>query len=138
MQAVMDRLERVVEQRRRLVPVAWGVLVVVSVPFAAPQTDHLTRGGFETKGNGSQAVAQSLAGDFAGIHAESLSVVLDNRKGDPQALAAAVDRIQRDGFEDVDHVRPTPQALAAARASTEDVVVMPLLVDGSRDETIDA
>ena len=96
------------------------------------------RGGFETKGTGSQVVAQSLAGDFAGIRAESLSVVFDNRKGDPQELAAAVDRVQRDGFKDVDHVQPSPQALAAARASTDDVVVMPLLVDGSRDETIDA
>ena len=114
------------------------MLVIVSVPFAARQTENLTGGGFETKGTGSRAVSHALAGDFPGIQAEDLSIVFDNRKGDPQALAAAIDRVQRDGFKDVDHVPLNPRALAAARASTEDVVVMPLVVSGSRDETVDA
>jgi uncharacterized membrane protein YdfJ with MMPL/SSD domain len=138
MQAAMSRLERFVREHRRLVLIGWAVLVVASVPFAARQTDKLTGGGFETKGTDSQVVADSLSGDFAGVHAESLSIVFDNRKRDPKALAAAVDRVGREGFKDVDDVRLDPRALAAARASTEDVVVMPLVVQGSRDETIDA
>jgi RND superfamily putative drug exporter len=137
MQAVMDRLERFVQRRRRLVLAGWIVLVLASVPFAARQTENLTGGGFETKGTGSRTVSDALAGDFQGIQAEDLSIVLDNRKRDPQALAAAIDKVRKDGFEDVDHVALNPRALAAARASTDDVVILPLVVSGNRDETVD-
>src|SRR5262245_31908916 len=138
MQAIADRLERFVQHRRRLVIVAWIVLVVVSVPFAARQTEHLTGGGFETKGTGSRAVSDALGvGDFAGVQSEDLAIVFDNRRRDPQALAAAIDRVRRKGFKDVDHLALSPQALAAARASTDDVVVMPLVVHGSRDAIVD-
>src|SRR3954447_23725904 len=116
MQTAMDRLERFARRPRRLVRVAWAALVIVSVPFAAHQTDNLTGGGFETKGTGSRAVSDSLAGDFPGVQAEQLSVVFDNRKRDPKALAEAIVRVQRDGFKDVDNVRIDPRALDAARA----------------------
>ena len=57
MRAAMDRLERFVTRRRRLVLGVWIVLVVAAVPFAAQQTKHLTAGGFEVPGSGSQAVS---------------------------------------------------------------------------------
>src|SRR5690348_6598431 len=132
MQAAMDRLERFVERRRRLVLITWIVLVVVSVPFAGRQTENLTGGGFESQGTGSATVSEALTRDF-GLPPESLAVVFDNAKKDPKALAAAVDRVQNEGFEGVEHVRLNPEALAAARASSESVVVMPLTVDGNRD-----
>src|SRR5690349_15892875 len=138
MQAAMDRLEQFVARRRRLVLIVWLVIVVVSVPFAGRQTENLTGGGFETKGSGSQLVADSLGTDFEGQQAESLAVVIDNRAGDPAKLRAAVDRVQREGFKDVDAVRLDPAAADAARASTDPIVIMPLIVQGDRDEAVDA
>jgi uncharacterized membrane protein YdfJ with MMPL/SSD domain len=138
MQAAMDRLERFVARRRRLVLIVWLAIVVVSVPFAGRQTENLTGGGFETEGSGSQLVADALGSEFEGAQAESLSVVLDNRAGDPAKLRAAVDRVQNEGFEDVEAVRLDPAAADAARASTDPVVIMPLVVEGDRDEAVDA
>jgi uncharacterized membrane protein YdfJ with MMPL/SSD domain len=138
MQAAMDRLERFVARRRRLVLAVWIVLVLAALPFASRQTENLTGGGFETEGSGSQIVADALARDFPGMQSEDLAVVFDNRGGDRAALGAAIDRVEREGFEDVEQVRPDPQALAAARASDREIVVMPLVVDGSRDEAVDA
>ena len=139
MQAAMDRLERLVARRKRLVLGVWIAVVVVAIPFAGRQTEHLTGGGFETKGSDSTIVADALAREFPGMQAEDLAVVFDNRNGDPQALAAAVDRVESEGFEDVEAVRASPEALAAARAAgDEDVVVMQLVVEGDRDEAVDA
>ena len=134
----MDRLERLVSRRRRVVLIVWVVIVVVSVPFASRQTENLTGGGFETVGSGSQIVSDALVDDF-GLQGEDLAVVFDNRRQDPQALEAAFERVENEGFEDVEGVRLDPEALAAARAqSDQDVIVMPLVVEGSRDEAVDA
>src|SRR3954447_10971497 len=138
MQAVMDRLEGFVARRRWVVLAFWIVLVVAAVPFASRQTENLTGGGFESKGSTSQTVAQSLQDkEFQGISAESLSVVFDNRKHDPRALAAAVDRVQRDALAGVEATRIAPQALQQARTSTEAIVIMPLVVTGNRDQAVD-
>src|SRR4051794_21165053 len=114
MQAAMDRLERFVERRRRLVLVTWIGLVIVSLPFAGRQTENLTGGGFETQGTDSRVVSDALGRDFPGLQAEDLAIVFDNRKGDPRALSAAIDRVQREGFTDVENVRLNPEALDAA------------------------
>src|SRR4051794_9183888 len=47
MQAAMDRLGSFISRRRKLVLGTWIVLLVVSLPFFAMQTKHLTAGGFE-------------------------------------------------------------------------------------------
>src|ERR1700754_2893241 len=138
MQAAMDRLERFVARRRRLVLIVWLAIVVVSVPFAGRQTDNLTGGGFETAGSGSQQVADALGTDFEGTQAESLSVVFDNSARDSAKLAAAVERVERDGFKDVEAARLDPAEADKARASDEKVVIMPLVVEGDRDEAVDA
>jgi RND superfamily putative drug exporter len=104
----MDRLERFVARRRRLVLATWPAAVLVSVPFASRQTEHLTEGGFETAGSGSQVVADALARDFPGMQPEDLAIVFDNRRGDSTALGATIERVQREGFEDVAGVRPGP------------------------------
>ena len=117
----------------------WIAVVVVAIPFAGRQTENLTGGGFETKGSDSQIVADALAREFPGMQAEDLAVVFDNRAGDPAALAAAIDRVESEGFEDVEAVRLDPEAVAAARAAGgEAVVIMPLVVEGDRDEAVDA
>ena len=139
MQAAMDRLERLVARRRRLVLGVWIAVIVVAIPFAGRQTEHLTGGGFETKGSDSQIVADAVAREFPELQAEDLLVVFDNRKQDARALAATIDRVEREGFTDVEGVRLSPEALAAARAAgDEDVVIMPLVVEGNRDEAVDA
>src|SRR5688572_6100991 len=138
MQAAMDRLERLIARRRRFVLVAWLAIVVISVPFASRQTENLTGGGFETKGSGSKVVGDALTRDF-GVQSEDLAIVFDNRKHDEAALAAAFERVENEGFADVEGVRLNPEALAQARASSgEDVIIMPLIVTGNRDEAVDA
>src|SRR4051812_43762843 len=138
MQGAMDRLERLVTRRRRLVLGLWVVLLIAAAPLAARQTASLTGGGFEVPGSGSQRVSAALA-RFPGAQSETLAIVFDNRRRDPRALAAAVDRVQRTGFEDVEGVRAAPAALARARAAGDRaIVVMPLDVTASRDDVIDA
>src|SRR5688572_5774588 len=136
MQAAMDRLERLVSRRRRLVLGLWVALLIVSAPLAARQTASLTGGGFEVPGSESKAVSDALAG-IPGAQSETLAIVFDNRGGDPQALAAAVDKVQNEAFEDVEGVRAAPEALDAARNATEPVHVMPLVVTASRDDSVD-
>ena len=139
MQAAMDRLERFVARRRRLVLIVWLAVIIVAVPFAGRQTENLTGGGFETKGSGSKVVADALATEFPGMQAQDLAIVFDNRNEDPQALAAAVDKVENEGFADVEGVTLSAEAAEAARAAgDEDIVIMPLVVEGSRDEAVDA
>src|SRR4051812_20210812 len=122
MQAAMDRLERLVARRRRLVLGLWIVVLLAAMPLASQQTKNLTGGGFENQASGSHAVAEALK-DIPGAQAETLAVVFDNRKRDAAALAAAIDRVQREGFDDVEGVRLNPEALAAARAAGDRAVV---------------
>jgi RND superfamily putative drug exporter len=138
MQAVMDRLERFVARRRWWVLAFWIVLVLVAVPFASRQTEDLTGGGFESKGSTSQVVAQALqAKEFEGASAESLSVVFDNRAHDARGLDAAIGRVQRDALKGVEAISVDPQALEQARSSKDDVVIVPLVVTGNRDQAVD-
>src|SRR4051812_43617667 len=115
MQAAMARLERLIARRRRLVLIVWAAVVVVSIPFAARQTENLTGGGFETKGSGSQIVSKALPQDF-GLPPEELAIVLDNRKHDTAALDSALQRVSNEGFEDVEGVRLDPAQVARAKA----------------------
>ncbi len=129
----MDRLERLVARRRRLVLGVWVVLLLLAVPLASQQTKNLTGGGFENTGSGSQRVAAALK-DIPGAQAETLAVVIDNRKGDPAKLQAALDRIKRDGFKDVDGVT----LAKGATVESGPIVIVPLDVTASRDEAVDA
>jgi RND superfamily putative drug exporter len=138
MQAAMAGLERFIARRRRLVLIVWAAVVIVSVPFASRQTENLTGGGFETKGSGSQIVSQALPEDF-GLPPEELAIVFDNRKHDAAALDAAISRVAKEGFEDVEGVRLDPEQVARARGQAgDDVVILPLVVTGDRDEAVDA
>jgi RND superfamily putative drug exporter len=136
MQGAMDRLERFVSGRRRLILGVWVALLVISAPLAARQTASLTGGGFEVPGSESKAVSEALA-SIPGAQSETLAIVFDNRRAGPAARLAAVEKVANDGFEDVDGVRATPEALQAARDSTEPIFVMPLEVTASRDDSVD-
>jgi uncharacterized membrane protein YdfJ with MMPL/SSD domain len=125
-------------RRRRLVVVAWVLVVLLALPFASKQTEHLTGGGFDVPGSQSMAVSESLQDDF-GSQADGIAVVL---KAEPGATAAerseAVTRLQ-DEVAGVDDVALTPAAAAQARRQLQgtDVVLVPLRSDLSSDELID-
>jgi uncharacterized membrane protein YdfJ with MMPL/SSD domain len=133
----MDRLERFVTRRRRLVLGIWIVLVVAAVPFAAQQTKHLTAGGFEVPGSGSLAVSEALH-RFPGVQTEPLILVLDNSKKDAAALSASVDKATKE-VSGIDNVGVSPQAAAAAKAAGDQpIVLLALDVKGGADSAVDA
>jgi uncharacterized membrane protein YdfJ with MMPL/SSD domain len=136
MQAAMDRLEGFVSRRRRLVLGVWIVLLLAAIPFAMQQTKHLTAGGFEVPGSQSLAVSQQLK-RFPGVQTEPLIFVFDNRNSNQAALRAAVDKAAG-AVKGVEGVSVSPQAVAAAKASSDRIVLMALSVTGDTDQSVDA
>jgi uncharacterized membrane protein YdfJ with MMPL/SSD domain len=140
MQSLMDRLSAFVRARRKLVIGAWVLLLVVSVPFASRQTENLTAGGFEVPGSGSAAVDAKIK-RFQGASSEQLGIVLERRGGDGAQVVAAVDRVGAATGKVKNHtVKLSADAAAAGKqaAGQQDVVLMPLQVTGTRDETLEA
>jgi RND superfamily putative drug exporter len=134
----MSHLAEFLGRRRRLVVLAWVVIVALALPFASKQTDHLTGGGFDVPGSQSLKVSESLQEDF-GSQADGISVVL---KAAPDATAAERDRAVarvRSQVAALDNVTLPPAVAAGARRQlqTQDVVVVPLRSDLSSDELID-
>jgi uncharacterized membrane protein YdfJ with MMPL/SSD domain len=125
-------------RRRRLVVAAWVLIVVLALPFASKQTDHLTGGGFDVPGSQSMKVSESLQDEF-GSQADGIGVVL---KAAPDASAAersaAVARLQ-DEVAKLDDVTLPPAAARQARRQLQgtDVVLVALRSDLSSDELID-
>jgi RND superfamily putative drug exporter len=134
----MNRLAEFLGRRRRWVLAAWVLIVVLALPFASRQTDHLTGGGFDVPGSQSLKVSEALQEDF-GTQADGISVVL---KATPDATTAQRDaavarvRSQVAALEDV-VLPPAVAAGARRRLQTQDVVVVPLRSDLSSDELID-
>jgi uncharacterized membrane protein YdfJ with MMPL/SSD domain len=135
-QSAMNGLSRFIRTRRKLVFAVWIGLLVVCVPLMSQQTKHLSGGGFEVPGSGSDVVDQQIQ-RFAGQSTEPLGVVL-RQEGDGD-LAAAVDRVGRVA-EEVDHVSLAPEAARAAKqtAPRDGVILFPLAVTGTRDEVLTA
>src|SRR3954451_22351009 len=106
MQAAMDRLGSFISRRRKLVLVTWIVLLVVSLPFFAMQTKHLTAGGFEVPGSQSPFVADSIH-NFPGVESEKLVFVFDNTKLDKSWLDASITKAV-DATKGVDGVVVVP------------------------------
>ena len=104
MQSAMNRLSGFVRTRRKLVFGIWIGLLVLSVPFASQQTKHLSGGGFEVPGAGSDRVDKEIA-RFKGQSTEPLGIVLQAKGGE---LGPAIDRVQAAAAK-VDHVELTPR-----------------------------
>ena len=138
MRDAMRRLAAFLGRRCRWVLGIWIVIVVLALPFAAKQTEHLTGGGFDVPGSQSMAVSEALQDQFGG-QADGIAVVL---KAAPEASAAeraaAVSRVG-DEVAKLDDVTLPPQAAAQARRQLReaDVVLVPLRSDLSSDELID-
>ena len=138
MREAMRSMAEFLGRRRRLVVAAWVLVVLLALPFAARQTEHLTGGGFDVPGSQSMKVSESLQDDF-GSQADGIAVVL---KAEPGATAAgrseAVTRLQ-DQVAGVGDVSLPPAVAAQARRQLQgaDVVVVPLRSGLSSDELID-
>jgi uncharacterized membrane protein YdfJ with MMPL/SSD domain len=134
----MRSLAQFLGRRRKLVVGAWVLIVLVALPFASKQTDHLTGGGFDVPGSQSMNVSESLQDEF-GSQADGIAVVL---KAAPGATAAerdaAVARVQKE-VATLDDVTLPPAAARQARRQLQgtDVVLVPLRSDLSSDELID-
>jgi RND superfamily putative drug exporter len=138
MKDAMSSLAGFLGRRRRWVVAAWVLIVLLALPFASKQTDHLTGGGFDVPGSQSMKVSESLQSEF-GDQADGISVVL---KAEPGASAAerdaAVARVQKEVATLDDVVLPPPVARQARRQlQGTDVVLVPLRSDLSSDELID-
>jgi len=138
MRDAMNRLAQFLGRRRRWVLAAWVLIVVLALPFASKQTDHLTGGGFDVPGSQSMKVSESLQEDF-GSQADGISVVL---KAAPGATAGERDRAVarvRAQVATLDDITLPPAVAAGARRQLQqqDVVVVPLRSDLSSDELID-
>jgi RND superfamily putative drug exporter len=139
MQAAMDRLDRFTRRHRVLLALVWLVVLLAALPFTAQQTEHLTSGGFEVPGSGSQAVEEGLA-DFENAQRENLAAVIARKEGASEDdIAAAVDRVQ-EAADDVAHVALDERAAAGAEeeASSSTIVVLPLELSGNSDDAANA
>ena len=138
MRDAMRSLAGFLGRRRKLVVGAWVLIVLLALPFASKQTDHLTGGGFDVPGSQSMKVSESLQDEF-GSQADGIGVVL---QADPDASAAersaAVSRL-REEVATLDDVTLPPATAAQARKQLQgtDVVLVPLRSDLSSDELID-
>src|SRR3954470_4963265 len=95
MRESMINLSELLGRHRRLVLAAWFALLLIALPFAARQTEHLTGGGFDVPGSESKAVADSVQKDFDSS-SEGIAVVLRAEPGVSRAdLAASVGRARR-------------------------------------------
>src|SRR4051794_11115199 len=139
MQGAMDRLGSFTRRRRVAVVLAWLAVLVAAIPFAARQTDHLTSGGFEVPGSGSQAVERGLS-DFEHAQRASLAVVVARNPGASDAdVRRAIDRVQS-ASRDTSHVALSgaAAAAAAAKAGKAPITVVPLHASGKQDDAANA
>jgi uncharacterized membrane protein YdfJ with MMPL/SSD domain len=139
MRESMIQLSGFLGRRRRWVLAAWVVVLLVALPIASHQTDHLTGGGFDVPGSQSKAVTDSVEKDFGG-RSDSISVLLkaDDSAG-PAARAAAVDRV-RAAVSDVDGLSLPPAEARRTEAQLQKTgtALAPLRSDQGGDELIDS
>src|SRR5882672_6069806 len=95
MRDFMVKLAGFLGRRRRWVLAGWVAVVVLALPLASHQTDHLTGGGFDVPGSQSKAVSDALENSF-GDSAGNIAVLLQAEPGaGPAARAAAIGRVRR-------------------------------------------
>ncbi|HWO16648.1 MAG TPA: MMPL family transporter [Solirubrobacterales bacterium] len=138
MRDFMVQLAGFLGRRRRWVLGAWLAVIVLALPLAAKQTEHLTGGGFDVPGSQSKAVSDSLDEDFGG-QADGVAVLLRAEPGATAAeRAAAVRRVQRKVAAVPDIALPPRVArIAQAQLQQSDIAMLPLVSPLSSDQLID-
>ena len=114
MQHFMLKLDRVLVRRRWLVLGAWVAALLVALPFAARQGEHLTGGGFGVPGSQSKAVAAATDHDFGGAGHAQLGAVLVAERGASKADARAALLRVRAAADAAPDVSLSAHALAGA------------------------
>ncbi len=139
MRELMTRLSSFLRRHRRAVVFVWAFVLVLALPFASRQTEHLTGGGFDVPGSQSKAVSESLEREF-GKDANGIEVLLRAERGaGPAARAAAVGRV-RQAVSEIDRVSLPPAVAARGRAQLErtGAAMLPLRSTLNSDDQIDA
>jgi len=138
MREFMVQLAGFLGRRRRWVLGAWIALVVLALPLASRQTEHLTGGGFDVPGSQSKGVSDALENGF-GSRADGIAVLLQAEPGATTAeRAAAVARVRREVASVPDVALPPPVARAArAELRRSDIAMLPLTSPLPSDQLID-
>ncbi len=139
MRETMTKLAGFLGRRRRLVLVAWIATLIVALPIASHQTDHLTGGGFDVPGSQSKAVSDSLEKNFS-ASADGIGVLLKAEPGSTvRQRAAAVDRVRRSvaGLEGVT-LLPGAARRGEAQLQRTGTTMLPLRSNRSSDMLIDS
>ena len=134
----MRRLAGFLGRRRRWVLTGWIAVLLLALPLASRQTEHLTGGGFDVPGSQSKAVGTSLESEFGG-DANGIAVLLRAEPGaGPSAQAAAIDRVRHAVAGIADVTLPPPAARrAAVQLRRQGTAMLALRSNLSSDELID-
>jgi uncharacterized membrane protein YdfJ with MMPL/SSD domain len=135
MQNTMLRLDAFIRRHRRAVLIAWAVVLLPALPFAARQSEDLSSGGFGVPGSESAAVDAALDG-FPGVERAQLAAVLVPRDGASKAqLRAAVDRVAA-AAAPVKGVSLAPAARAQAveQSAAGGTLLVPLVAEVDEDD----
>ena len=139
MRDFMIRLAGFLGRRRRWVLGAWIAVVVLALPIASHQTDHLTGGGFDVPGTQSKAVSDSLEKDFSD-KTGGIAVVLQAEDGaSAAARLGAVDRV-RHAVAGLDKVTLPPATARKAELALQrtGTAMLALHSEKSSDRQIDS
>jgi uncharacterized membrane protein YdfJ with MMPL/SSD domain len=94
MRDFMVKLARFLSRRRRWVLAGWIAVLVLALPLAARQTDHLTGGGFDVPGSQSKTVSDALQHDFASKTGGIVVALQAEAGANGAARAAAIGRVR--------------------------------------------
>ncbi len=112
---------------------AWLVIVVLAMPFASRQSEHLSSGGYAVAGSESAHADAALARAYPQVNAASLAFLLWPQQGASAAqMRDAVHAVQRAVHGIADLTLPIrARELALFSAGLSSPIVMPLEVHGN-------
>jgi uncharacterized membrane protein YdfJ with MMPL/SSD domain len=135
----MLRIDALTRTRRGVILAAWLMAVVIAVPFAARQSDHLTTGGYAVSGSQSSQVNTTLKRQFPQVARASLAVLLWPHAGATSAtLTTDIGRVGN-ALNRISGVALTKQSREFALFSVGLVgpIVIPLQVSATEDQARD-
>lgn len=125
-------------RHRKVFLACWVLVLLISLPLAAKQSDHLSNGGYTAPGSQSREVEKSLNG-FPGYDRQELAVVARGAGSDPQQRAAVVATVS-DAAQGIVGIEVTSRASsnAALLNKRSDAIILPITVTGTYDQSVDA
>ena len=135
----MSRIARIAAAHPRAAIATWVAVLLASVPLAAHQGSHLTAGGFEAPGSGSEHTRLVLAREFPEVPTEPLAVLLV-RHG--PATVASDERVSQAVISAVHHVDGVYISMHSLRAKIQQrpakhAIVVPVYFQGTLSKTFD-